>query len=358
MFNPLHVQELLECCLQFLRDSQSDLKSCALVCRAWVYAAQTQLFSHLDIFNSMVDQHLRILQLSEISQSPHILALVIRLDINLHYLKSESFLASIAQFTRLRRVRISGHSVESTSGTRMLAIRALLGLSTVQHAEVCCTFPSPAAFLRIWDGCSENITHLELGGVRVNDFEYDWASAPASSRSPKIQLACLRVWHGDFILPWLSSDACPFAFSQVTDLTLTMLKLNLINWRAFQPHIIKRLEFGFVASTQKPIDLAPFTRLHHLAFQAHGLPSLEILSATLASIPPANPISRIFIDCRALADYNRRDVLRQIDDLIASMLRMLSELVQVELLTTSGNLEVSKEAMPKLDGLSLLTVKS
>ncbi|KAF8205527.1 hypothetical protein K438DRAFT_514060 [Mycena galopus ATCC 62051] len=148
MSNIFDVQELIDYCLDFL-DLKSDLKTCALVHRTWVYAAQSRLFVNLDICNSVVNQHLRIQQLPEICRSPRILTLVLRLEIDLHYLGSTSFSASIKQFTRLKEVRLSGNSVDSTRETAMQAIHALFGISTVERAEMCCTFPSPSDFLRI-----------------------------------------------------------------------------------------------------------------------------------------------------------------------------------------------------------------
>jgi hypothetical protein len=193
----------------------------------------------------MVNQHLRIPQLLEISRSVHILALVSRLGIKLHYLASDSFFAAVKQFTRLNDVRISGNSVASTPETAILVVRTLLGLGTVRRVELCCTFPSPAAFQQIWDGCSENIRHLELESVHVNDFEYDWASAPAVlDRRSKTKLVSLRLLNADFILPWLETDACPFTFAQLASLTLTVLRNGLTHWRGFQPDEIERLELG------------------------------------------------------------------------------------------------------------------
>ncbi|KAF7337869.1 NmrA domain-containing protein [Mycena venus] len=352
MSNPLDVQELVEYCFDFLHGSKSDLKACALVCRGWVYAAQSQLFAKMDICDSMVDQHRRVAQLLEISQSPHILALVSRLEINLHYLASESFLGAITQFTRLKEVRISGNSMASTPGTASLAVGALLSLTTVQRVELHCAFPTPSAFLQIWGGCSENVKHLELGSVHVNDFEYDWASSPVLLRS-KVKLASLRVLYGDFILPWLTTDACPFAFSQLTSLTVCALKEHLIDWSVFQPKMIERLEIGSNA-IQKPINLGPFTRLRHLVLQVHGPRNLAIALTVLATIPPANHISRITLDCTY---PSQSDIFTRLDDLLFGM--PLPELVEVEFFTEYRNVEEPvKQALPKLHACGLLGVKS
>jgi hypothetical protein len=150
------------------------------------------------------------------------MALVSRLEIHLYYL---SFLTAINQLTRLKEVRISG-SLASTPQTTVMSVRGLLRLPTVERVELYCTFPSPAAFLQIWDGCSESIRHLALGNrsIRVNDSDYDWASSPMSDNRPKLKLQSFRLLLGDFILPWVTADACPFAFSQLTMLCVGQAK--------------------------------------------------------------------------------------------------------------------------------------
>jgi hypothetical protein len=42
--NPLHIQELIASCINYIADSSRDLKARALVSQCWTYAAQSHLF--------------------------------------------------------------------------------------------------------------------------------------------------------------------------------------------------------------------------------------------------------------------------------------------------------------------------
>ncbi|KAJ7143143.1 hypothetical protein C8R43DRAFT_1015718 [Mycena crocata] len=149
--NPLEVQELVDCFIDFLWDSGPDLKASALVCRAWTHAAHFHLFSTMDYLNHTTNQAVRISQLLDISRSSHILGSVSRLEIQLHYLSKDAFLPAIPLLTHLREIRVSGDSVASRSAENSTtALYGLLSLPTVQRVELYCTFPNPRAFLQIW----------------------------------------------------------------------------------------------------------------------------------------------------------------------------------------------------------------
>ncbi|KAJ6449403.1 hypothetical protein C8R47DRAFT_948518, partial [Mycena vitilis] len=62
-------QELVDYIIRFLRDSRRDVKSCALVCRCWLYPAQSHLFHQLAISSDPTDtkRWLRLLD-----ASPHL----------------------------------------------------------------------------------------------------------------------------------------------------------------------------------------------------------------------------------------------------------------------------------------------
>ncbi|KAJ6531103.1 hypothetical protein B0H19DRAFT_1082076 [Mycena capillaripes] len=83
--DPLDIQELIECCLDFLRDSKPDLMACALQSIALQNAVVRSTPANLTAFGD----------------------LVVRLEIH-HYLALDSFSGAIKQFTRLKEVRISG----------------------------------------------------------------------------------------------------------------------------------------------------------------------------------------------------------------------------------------------------------
>ncbi|KAJ7685712.1 hypothetical protein DFH06DRAFT_1289492 [Mycena polygramma] len=358
--NPFDIQELVECCVDFLDDSSLDLKACTLVCRAWTYTAQSHLFSTNAFWDSMADQHLRIPKLIDMASTFHILGLISRLEINLHYLGSDSFLVAIDSLTRLKEVRISGNPVASTPGTAMLSVRGLFRLPTVQNVEVHCSFTSPVAFLEIWDGCSESIRHLALGSFRVNDNEYDWNSAPVVEPRQKIKLESLRLSYADLIFPWLACDACPFAFSRVATLSVAHAGIGfrttpVIFWKHSKifshlcsPTAIQHLELRGDAILD-PIDLGMFTHLQNLTLELVNVRTMNMILTTLARIPSGNRISRIAIHCTRTWPHilSSEDAFYPLDDLLSRM--PMPELINVEVLVESRYAEKAKNALAELD---------
>ncbi|KAJ7766649.1 hypothetical protein B0H16DRAFT_1882695 [Mycena metata] len=316
-FSPFDLPELVEYCIDFLHDSRPDLAACSLVSRPWVYPAQFHIFSATS-WECMVDQHQQISRLSEISALPHILALISRLELNVYYLGQCDLSGAISRLTQLRGVRISGNlnSVPSTSQKALGAIRALIALPTVERVELYCSFETrPAAtFIQIWDGCSEKIRHLSLGNIRVKESEYDWASSVVLKSRRKLALDSLYISYGNYVTPWLASDACPFDFSHLTTLSLTLkrLKVWLCNW---QPPMIQDI-----------LDLGPFQQLQHLtiiALDRRGIP-LQMAITALSTLPTDNRLASLEIEC-----IPQHSMFLRLDELLFSM--PLSELQNVKI---------------------------
>ncbi|KAJ6526266.1 hypothetical protein DFH09DRAFT_170576 [Mycena vulgaris] len=296
MFN---IQELVDYCVDFLHDSRADLRACAQVCRACVHPAQYHLFRKMIHFNSIVDRYIRDSHLLDlVSNSPHVLGLVSRLEIHLHYLQTEAVLAAVPLLISLKEVRISGVYMPEMPTTTLVAVRALVGLPTVQRVELYCTLRGVESFLQIWNGCSAGIRHLALGSLGVYDEKYDWAAAPAG-KAPKLRLDSLHLAPTCSVIPWLASDACPFDYSRLTALCVHE-QLHVLRWPALAASAatITRLEFA-PNSTHGPLELAPFTRLEQLSMRVHEYPDLHMIVGTLASLPAANrvPAIKIGIDC-------------------------------------------------------------
>ncbi|KAJ7029374.1 hypothetical protein C8F04DRAFT_42588 [Mycena alexandri] len=355
--NPFDVPELVEYCVDFLHDSRPDLEACALVSRAWVYASQYHIFSTTS-WESMLNQHQQISRISEISALPHILALISRLEINVYYLgQSDSFSGVISWLTRLKAVRISGNSVPSTPQIALVAIRALIGLPTVECVELYCSFESPAAFIQIWDGCSENIRHLFLGNIRVKDSEYDWVSSPALKFRRKLALDSLYISYGNFVTPWLVTDACPFDFSHLTTLSVCE-HVHILRWRVFSRAQLTLKRFRIWLSEPPTLsldilDLGPFKQLQHLTIIARSVTSLRMAIIVLSSLPTDSRLTSLEIEC-----VSRRETLSHLDDLLFGM--PLSELQKVNISIEPRwptTLEEAESWLPNLFAREVLTVR-
>ncbi|KAF7337868.1 hypothetical protein MVEN_02009800 [Mycena venus] len=264
-----------------------------------------------------VDPNVRIWRFMELSRSPYIFSLVLRLEITLNYLESDQFLMAITR--------------------EMIAIQAFLRLPTVQFVKLYCCFPDISAFLQIWDGCSESISDVMLAVLTGIDSDYDWESSAVLEIPRKVRLDTLDLAHSEFriLLPWLTTDAFPFDLSN-----LTTLRVYQPHWNTFFPSstTIKRLELKGDA-VQGPIDLSLFPHLQHLELQALRWPNHqnpEMALRMLATIPADNQISHLKIDCRSA------DVFASLDDLLSAI--ALPQLNQFELVSE----EDVKQALPKL----------
>ncbi|KAJ7029375.1 hypothetical protein C8F04DRAFT_1237087 [Mycena alexandri] len=349
--NPFQVPELTDYCLDFLHESKPDLKTCTAVCRGWLPTARFHLFSALNFSGPLGNRDLRISHLVGISGSPHILALVSRLTIDVYYLEeSNSFSAAIPQLKQLEEIYISGDLRPSTSTlhTALVAARAILGLPTVQNVELYSSFQSPDAFLYIWNGCAESIRHLTLGTKTPT---YDWASSPVLDMRRKIPLESLSLMYPHSVTSWLATTACPFDFSRLTTLSVQE-HVIILGWPQFAGvHLtLQRLEFW--AASRTPLDLGLFARLQHLRILlVQGGPSLEMALTALSTLPGGNRLASLEIGYLSPLPGS----LGRLDDLLFSM--ALPALAEVTVATNIASRHINVEkAMPKLLSRGLLSV--
>ncbi|KAJ7144345.1 hypothetical protein C8R44DRAFT_143927 [Mycena epipterygia] len=161
--NPLHIQELLEQCREFLRDSTSDLKACALVSRSWACAAQPPIFRDVYITLSARSKNERLLsRLQEALRiSPHLIRHIRRLEICPSNLSTESF-SVIGNLSFKNLTHLAIKMAPELSLPSAIAIQQLLAVATLRRAWISCRFSEPSIFLRVWERCSPSIVHLQL----------------------------------------------------------------------------------------------------------------------------------------------------------------------------------------------------
>ncbi|KAJ7121489.1 hypothetical protein C8R44DRAFT_166420 [Mycena epipterygia] len=109
--SPLDIQELVDKCTEFLRDSRPDLMACSLVSRSWAHAAQRHLFWNVSIEEQEESQiPLLWARLQEtLHASPHLIRHIHRLRIHIHCLPTDALsIIDNFSFTNLTHVVIRG----------------------------------------------------------------------------------------------------------------------------------------------------------------------------------------------------------------------------------------------------------
>ncbi|KAJ6605223.1 hypothetical protein DFH09DRAFT_1353757 [Mycena vulgaris] len=171
---PLRLPELTVHCVEFLSDSVSDLKACALISRHWVDAAQSRLFRHIPVLSSSTGVNPWDDLLETLQASPHLVKYIQRLDMNTNMFPDPELFSEICNvpFKHLVHVCIVGAS--GVTPPLGLAIQRLLNLPTLRRVKLVTLYTQPTRFLQLWDGCSRSIQHLDLyldtGLVRRREF--------------------------------------------------------------------------------------------------------------------------------------------------------------------------------------------
>ncbi|KAJ7264636.1 hypothetical protein C8J57DRAFT_1331588 [Mycena rebaudengoi] len=198
--NPLDVPELVNTCIAHLRESRTDVLSCALVCRGWVYSAQACIFEVALLWRSwwgsIEDYRCRRCQLlAVLASSPHLIRHIRHLDLNLKALSHGELMGQIARvpFSHLAGVKVRSWSMRATP-----ALTPLLALTTLRHVDLACEVSDPTRFADMWDACSR--------GTPVRGL---------CDRSPSGHCRNLRRLNHmtGFIPAWLKHDRCPLQFS-------------------------------------------------------------------------------------------------------------------------------------------------
>ncbi|KAJ6591451.1 hypothetical protein DFH09DRAFT_1416878 [Mycena vulgaris] len=172
---PLRLPELTVHCVEFLSDSVSDLKACALISRHWVDAAQSRLFRHIPVLSASTGVNPWDDLLETLQASPHLVKYIQRLDMNTNIFPDPELFSEICNvpFTHLVHVCIVG--APAATPPLGLAIQRLLNLPTLRRVNLVALYTQPSRFLQLWDGCSRSIQHLDLylsdtGLVRRREF--------------------------------------------------------------------------------------------------------------------------------------------------------------------------------------------
>ncbi|KAJ6525908.1 hypothetical protein DFH09DRAFT_1416188 [Mycena vulgaris] len=143
-------QELVNHIIDFFHDTPTDLKACALVSRAFVYAAQSHIFKKLSIRNygppiSKTAATLLSRCQETLHTSPHLVQH--RLTLYPRPMSLETF-SAICNFT--------------LSLPFAIALQRLFSPPTLRFVSLECLYGDPSTFMQIWDRCAPDLKHLGL----------------------------------------------------------------------------------------------------------------------------------------------------------------------------------------------------
>ncbi|KAJ6536251.1 hypothetical protein B0H19DRAFT_1382938 [Mycena capillaripes] len=263
--NPLNVPELVDTCITHLRESRTDVRSCALVCRGWVYSAQACIFEVAVLWRSWwgsMDDYRRLWcqLLAVLASSPHLIRHIRYLDLNLKALSYDGLMEQIARvsFSRLARVTVRSWSMRAAP-----ALTPLLALTTLRHKSKKTLSPV----------FREGVPPLALRALEVHDMT-------------------------GFISAWLKHDHCPFQFSGLRVLAVHSYP-GILQWSKLRPALphLEALQF-WVRPHDGPVDLSVFPNLAFLALWIGKTEGPQAVS-TLLTISPSNCLRNVAL-CASL----------------------------------------------------------
>ncbi|KAJ7478247.1 hypothetical protein FB451DRAFT_1556994, partial [Mycena latifolia] len=317
----LAIQELIDGCISFL-DRCADLKSCALVSRAWVYAAQVNLFRVVDLtsHSSSANDHLWSLLRTTLDGSPGFIQHIRRLNISSQL--SDDTLSGICQFPFTNVEHVVVFHFRTLRIPDALAMQQLFSLPTLRRVRFHCEslHRSLAVFMSIWDRGSSSIRHLHLEAVNRSHERFDTVS-PRSSHP-----ILLESLHADKVSQWLTHDACSLEFSRLRFLALAF-DVDLLRAPKFVPafRTLEVLDL-LLNSYQGPIDLSRFLSLTIIRITHTHPDPLSTILRILSTIAPTNNINKIRIEATV-----PEDEFGQLDEALAGLPLDPAPIIELEM---------------------------
>ncbi|KAJ6556502.1 hypothetical protein DFH09DRAFT_564270 [Mycena vulgaris] len=245
--DPDHIQipqELVNHIIDFLHDTPTDLKACALVSHAFLYEAQSHIFKELSIghFGATTIDVAALWSRCQatLHTSPHLVQHIHRLALS-PPLMSIAILSAICTFpfTHLKEIRVSPFIL---SHPIAIALQQLFGLPTLRFVALRCLYNNPSTLIEIWDRCAPGIKHLELRCLQASTE----AVHPTSHCWPApIRLDSLRIVNPMIGPLGPSSHAlCPFDYSGLRVLAIT--SSEVLRWPQIIPALrtVETLDFA------------------------------------------------------------------------------------------------------------------
>jgi hypothetical protein len=223
--------------------SQDALKSIALVCDTLRKSAQAELFRHI-ILNPRDLPGIMILlaetalegatsalgRLSAITtESPHLSRLIRSISI----LADSQVLKPLysMHIPLLRKIRLGFRDMQLHDRPALQFARDIVGLPSIREVELVGTNYELNLddFASVFEACNRQLCSVSLHGIYFIDSGI-FASIPSTiclsrPRPRRCQIQTLRINNADQLGDWLISPCCPFDFSQLLNLEVSILRI-------------------------------------------------------------------------------------------------------------------------------------
>ncbi|KAJ7613873.1 hypothetical protein DFH06DRAFT_1241943 [Mycena polygramma] len=302
--SPLSIDELLEHCISYLRNSPRDLIACALVSRLWVFAAQSLLFRTPPTFDNRSSgihgTWSRLFQTLE--TSPHLTRHVRHLDINIEIIPKTSgaALSRICHFpfTHVQSVTLV-YVDRAPDG--LADLQQLFSLPALLDVYLLYLSIERGEFIRLWERASPTIRHVRLCCGELTSVTAPPAATHLPSPETPIVLDSLHIESiGALDYRWMMQP-CPFDLSH---LKVLCVGSNVeVSWQDFSPAVqtIKCLDICLNPRNANTPHLSSFPNLSFLHIslifpsEMPQVKALDLAEQFFSGVSPTSVIRTITI---------------------------------------------------------------
>jgi hypothetical protein len=186
---PLLPPELIDYILDYLYDSPSNLRACALVCKAWVAPSSAHLFYKIEVDCRNTPF---LTQLCAIKRTPSLAVYVRVLEVKYGHFTREIALELLPLFTRLRKL-VLNYIVMSLEPEIRNSLHRALALPTLTHLHLANLFFDKREHF-------ENLIHPHLKCLNAHDVTWGYGDIlPQSVVDEEIQLDGRQPCHLQYL---------------------------------------------------------------------------------------------------------------------------------------------------------------
>ncbi|KAJ7437258.1 hypothetical protein B0H11DRAFT_2362236 [Mycena galericulata] len=321
----LEISELCSYIIGFLHDSTSDLKSCALVCRALTFFAQSHLFQVINflIGSYTAPPHLREEAAARLAQimeeTPHLRSLVrtLQTPIDIAILRHVS---NIGLPCVNRLILVADRSPHSSNTSALSVAGDLLALPSLNSLSLVVSFQSSASLDLLFARCNPALCILDILHINVTDAE---PMRTHSSPRPQIMNLSVSEMMNPAMVAWFFHPQSPLDLTQLCHVELYVENQPVFAFLVSASAPLEELRLS--ASTVTPaLPLSAFPLLKKLWLV--GTPT-ELLTALTTLPAHSNRLQVITLAARCRRfDYDSNaprevniDTLAPIDALLAGL---------------------------------------
>ncbi|KAJ6454371.1 hypothetical protein C8R45DRAFT_601828 [Mycena sanguinolenta] len=264
------VQELWDEIIDYLHDSRPALLSCALVCRALVVRAQTQLFRSIVIASHRHSTTISATELAEIlSSSPHLTDYVCDLYIGRCDAATLMPIVGIA-WSRISAISFA-HTSEEPVAPALDQVSNLVSLPTLRKVSFYSNAWTADHLRVVLTNCNPDVSALAFHSCSPEMLDPSIDDNPSTKRSHLPRITHLDLFFADTVPDFLINAACPLDLSG-----LQHVKVGFSGETSLHPflytfgHTIQSLDIDAADHGLDSLDLGSIPALSHLIVRGEG----------------------------------------------------------------------------------------